>query len=572
MRNEAEDLDPSVACGEGPCAGPAGAPGLGAGPASTGPGSATITFTALRHALPGALIAVMVLVPFLDKAFTMDDHVFMFSAVHATVDPLHPTAFEMVWGDAPSRVALASGPVMAWLLIPSALAGGAEWAAHAVQLGMLLLAVLGTVALAIRLGVPPPFSIAAGIVLASTPTALAMAGTAMPDVPAMALGVFGLERLVAWRQERRAHQAVLAAILLGLAPMTRPHLVLLLGIGALLLVGDFLHASRWRIRPTQWLPLAAAPVLTIAIAFIVSDPHPTSRGMVAATAGVSSLGTLGPNAAAFAIHWVLTIPLAAAWMLLRPRSVVARWRAFAVFTGAAMLLVFGRRPGYAALAGIGATVLWDVVADGWKRRDPVQITLGLWLLAPLAVLPYAHFPSKYLLASVPAAAILVARELAVAQRLRARTVLAATCAAGLSLGVAILRADAVFAGVGRRAAAELIAPRVAEGQRVWFAGHWGFQWYAERAGGRPVTVTPPFPSKGDLVVVSLNSEPGREVLALLERMYPHATHLARVEELEPGGRAMDTSVGAGFFSQAWGYKPWAWGRNVVDRFDLRRLE
>ena len=540
--------------------------------ASPGPGTATITSTALRHALPGALIAALVLVPFLDKAFTVDDHVFMFSAVHATVDPLHPTAFDMVWGDAPSRVALASGPVMAWLLVPSALAGGAEWVAHAAQLLMLLLAVFGTVTLAIRLGVTPPFSIAAGILLASTPTALAMAGTAMPDVPAMALGVVGLERLVAWRQERRPHQAVLAAILLGLAPLTRPHLVLLLGIGAFLLVGDVLDASRWRVRPTLWLPLAAAPVLTIAIAFVVSDPHPASRGIVMATAGVSSFGTLAPNAAAFAIHWVLTVPLAVAWVLLRPRSVVARWRAFAVFTAAAMLLVFGRRPGYAALAGIGATVLWDVVADGWKRRDSVQLTLGLWLLAPLAVLPYPHFPSKYLLASVPAAAILVARELAAADRLRARAVLAVTCAAGLALGIAILRADAVFAGVGRRAAAELIAPQVAAGHRVWFVGHWGFQWYAERAGGRPVTITPPFPSKGDLVVVSLNSEPGREIPALLERMYPRTTHLARVEEFEPGGRAMDTSVRAGFFSQAWGYKPWAWGRGVVDRFDLRRLE
>ena len=258
-------------------------------------------------------------------------------------------------------------------------------------------------------------------------------------------------------------------------------------------------------------------------------------------------------------------------MLLRPRSVVARWRAFAVFTAAALLLVFERRPGYAVLAGIGATVLWDVVADGWKRRDSVQLTLGLWLLAPLAVLPYPHFPSKYLLASVPAAAILVARELAAADRLRAGSVLAATCAAGLALGIAFLRADAVFAGVGRRAAAELIAPQVAAGHRVGSPATGGSSG-TPSAPAAPITVTPPFPSKGDLVVVSLNSEPGREILALLERMYPRATHLARVEESEPGGRAMDTSVHAGFFSQAWGYKPWAWGRNVVDRFDLRRLE
>ncbi len=86
-----------------------------------------------------------------------------------------------------------------------------------------------------------------------------------------------------------------------------------------------------------------------------------------------------------------------------------------------------------------------------------------------------------------------------------------TTVAGCALGFAILRADAAFADVGRRAAAELIAPRIAAGERVWFLGRWGFQWYAERAGARPVTLTAPFPARGDEVVVataSARSSPG----------------------------------------------------------------
>ena len=64
-----------------------------------------------------------------------------------------------------------------------------------------------------------------------------------------------------------------------------------------------------------------------------------------------------------------------------------------------------------------------------------------------------------------------------------RPILALTTIAGVTLGIAILRADAAFAGLGRRAVAELIAPNVAAGHRVWFATNWGFQWYATRAGG-----------------------------------------------------------------------------------------
>jgi hypothetical protein len=151
-------------------------------------------------------------------------------------------------------------------------------------------------------------------------------------------------------------------------------------------------------------------------------------------------------------------------------------------------------------------------------------------------------------------------------------VLVVTCVLGVALGVAILRADAAFAGLGRRAAAELIAPQVAAGHRVWFAGHWGFQWYAEKAGGRILTLTPPFPLPGDLLVISTRSEPGGAILDMLANRYPRATHLGRIEDASPGGRLMSAEAGAGFFSNAWGYLPWGWGKEPLDTFDLWRIE
>jgi hypothetical protein len=90
----------------------------------------------LKSALPAILLATFVLVPFLDKPFTIDDTVFLFEARHTLTDPLHPTAFEMNWDRVPERVStiVPTGPVMAWLLVPSIIFGDAEWAAHAVQL------------------------------------------------------------------------------------------------------------------------------------------------------------------------------------------------------------------------------------------------------------------------------------------------------------------------------------------------------------------------------------------------------------------------------------------------------
>ncbi len=121
-----------------------------------------------------------------------------------------------------------------------------------------------------------------------------------------------------------------------------------------------------------------------------------------------------------------------------------------------------------------------------------------------------------------------------------------------------------------RGAAELIAPEVASGRNVWFAGHWGLQWYAEKAGARPLTITRPNPVRGDLVVSSLRSL--GSVSSERMRLFPQRKLLKTLVDDTPGGRVMDLSVGAGFFSNHWGYLPWAWGDKPIDQFDLWEIE
>ncbi len=527
----------------------------------------------LRLAAPAVLLAAAVLLPFLGKAFTIDDTIFLREAEHAAVEPLHPTAFESCGATsrseprppaAPSWPGCWCPPCCPWL--------PRRWPTSPSFL-MLALAVLGTVALSLRLGVAPAWAAAAGLLLAATPTALAMAGTAMPDVPAMALGVLGVERLLAWKQERRVHQAVLAAVLLGLAPLTRSHLILLLGVGALLLVDDFLKPSGWRsTRWTAFVPVGAALLVTASVLWLTWDHDPGSKGLVGATRGISALDNLAPNTVAFATNWALALPLALPWLLLRPMAILRRWWLLLLGIGAMYLLwssATASRSPNALAAGLGLAVLWDILADGWKRRDPIQVGLGLWLLLPLAPIPYPQLPPKLHLAAAPAAAILVVREMASRGRLHARLVLGATMAAGLALGVAILRADTAFAGLARRAVAELIVPQVAAGHRVWFVGHWGFQWYAENAGARIVTTTPPYPAPGDLLVGSRVTHSGVMVDPMLRRDFGF-TRLATLEDWTPGGRLI--TEGAGFFSNNSGYLPWTWGTGLLDAFDLYRVE
>jgi hypothetical protein len=524
---------------------------------------------ALRAALPAFVVVVAVLAPFHDRAFTIDDTFFLRGALHAATDPLHPSAYDIVWQDAPERVAPTGGLLQAWLLVPAVVSPSPESVAHLTELGFLCLAVLATVGLALRLGLATRWATVAGLLLATTPTALAMAGTAMADVPAMGLGAVGVERLVAWRQERKLHQAILAALALALAPLARPHSILFLGVGALFLLDDLFAPATWlRSGIARWLPLPAAVLLTAAILAVTWDTAPGAPGLFAVTSRLSSHSWMANNAVAFPTHWVLVFPLAVPWLALRPGSILRRW--WLLLGAVVALFALQMRSGGASLfisvaAGLGVAVLWDIVADGLARRDATQLVLGLWLLLPLAALPYSHFPAKFNLAAAPAAAILVARLLATVRLRRAGVVLGLTASLGIALGIAILRADSAFGELGRRAVAELIRPHVEAGRRVWFVGHWGFQWYAERAGARPVTVTPPFPEPGDLIAISRNSNKGLVVSKMILDGYV-LSPVARLEDSTPGGRVM--TEGAGFYSNRTGSLPWIWGREPIDAISV----
>jgi len=532
-------------------------------------------------AAPALVLSLVLLLPFLGKAFTVDDTVFMRAAQHALVDPLHPTAFDYVWRQSPERVSqhVPTGPVMPWLLVPAAAAGGDERVAHAIQLAMLSIGVLATVSLARRLGLAPGWCAAAGVLVVAMPAVLGMAGTAMPDVPAMALGVAGMERLAAWAEERRPSQGSAAAVLLALAGLTRSHALLLLPIGAAWVLGFGRDRPARGPRWSRYLPLAAAAVLVGLLTLATRDPAHGSGGMLRAASFYSSfaLDRLAGNAVAAPIHWALTMGLVLPMLCLRGGALARSRTAWAVLVGGVLLsaacLACVRRSSLALplAAGLGVLVLWDVLAQAVARRDAIQLALGLWLLLPLAALPYVHLPPKLLVVCAPAAALLVARELARTEGRMAWLVLSGTVAAGAALGVAIVRADAAMAEVGRRAAAELIAPRVAAGQRVWFIGHWGFQWYAEEAGGRHATITPPHPEPGDHLVVSAATARAEDALDMMRQLFPGMVPVEQVTDETPGGRIMNKRLNAGFYSNVSGYWPWVWGDGPVDvvvGFDL----
>jgi hypothetical protein len=162
--------------------------------------------------LPGILLAFVCLVPYLNKAYTIDDPLFLLEARQILKTPLQPMSFGFCWLDPQTCFQAGSlGPgstqgLMGYLLVPVILAGGAEWIAHLLQILLACLAVLSMVRLALRLGCNRVQAAFAGLMLVGIPPFLSMASTAMPDLAALTLGLTGIERLLAWKDEQRWHQ------------------------------------------------------------------------------------------------------------------------------------------------------------------------------------------------------------------------------------------------------------------------------------------------------------------------------------------------------------------------------
>lgn len=542
-------------------------------------------------ALPAVLLSALLLLPYLDKAFTIDDTLFLLQAQQALADPLHPTAFEVVWSDTVQRLSaiMPSGPVMAYLLMPAVARGGSEPIAHLIQLAVLCLGLLHTAVLALRLGCSRIQAAAAALLMASSPAVMGMAATAMPDIAAMSFGVLGIERFVAFLQSPRRGlrivHALIAAVALALAALSRSHAGLLLGVAGLFAVGDTLFDLRLSSLPSivlGWLrprrlqqlwpiPLAVA---FIGAALLVSrDPH-SGTGVVSSTRFFATISAWPRNFIGFLSALALTLPLSIPWAILRPHAVSQRalWMGAVLAVIGIALTVPAICLPVAPVVALSALCLADLIRSAWQRRDKTDLALTAWLFLSAPVLFYIHFAPKYPVPSAPAVCILICRLLlplrdphAAPPSQRGTRVALAAVAVGSLLSVLIVRTDAAFADLGRRAARELIAPQVQRGERVWFCGHWGFQWYAQKAGAHPMTRTPPLPQPGDLIAASLRAE-----CHLMPLVSKHQT-LASVSDSRFGGRIMALEAGAGFFSNGAGFYPFMFSTKPLDQIDLVRV-
>lgn len=526
-------------------------------------------------AVPGILLVLICLTPFLNKAFTIDDPCFLLEARQILHDPLQPMSFPICWSaqeicvNNTSSFGIGSAQaLMGYAMVPVILAGGAEWVAHTIQILLCCLAVFEMVRLAVWLGCSRLLAGAAGLLLAAIPPFLPMASTAMPDILALGLGLTGIERLFAWKAEGRWPQGVLSGIALGLAPFARPHWAMILGLASISLFDEFKFAAMRRQihRQTRlWAPILLGVCILVAVNLATRHRGPTVDHIQRLTEDAHPYR----NLFSYFLYLAVPIPITVVWLAAYWRKLPFLLTPVAAAAGlmVPMHLTGGLASQWALLAVLCVVpVVIYFLRVNWKSHDRTGLLLGFWMLSPLPAVAYVHFPIKYMVLALPAVVLIILRTLSsFYSATGARCVFAAIALAGTTYSCLILKADADLAENGRRAAKELIAPHVAAGEKVWYGGQWGFYWYAHEAGAEVSKPGVAAQHPGQLLVVGLmeNGDVTRD-------RFPKRVLVDRRQYNSPHGRTMGS--GAGLYSNLTGFALWVWNPGAKNVYELWRIQ
>jgi hypothetical protein len=280
-----------------------------------------------------------------------------------------------------------------------------------------------------------------------------------------------------------------------------------------------------------------------------------------------SLHSVLPNLMVFPLYCAFPFQIGFIWVSLKGKAIRRRLLYVITVFGIALQLVTRSLPQTILLCLIivGGIAVLELAQSAVRSRNWVYLTCAIWLLVPLAALPYFQFPPKYLIASAPGAAILISYLLCSSPRAFQYKILLTATGLSLAASVLILRADVRYAEMARQAALELIAPRVQKGEQVWFTGEWGIYWYAQRAGARVYVPGVSKPDAGDLLVVGQ-----RESRNGVLESFPSRSLVQEKIFSWNGGRVMSEKDMAGLYTT--GRLAWTWGSGEVNRYQVWRLE
>ena len=523
-------------------------------------------------------LTVAALAPFLNKAFHIDDPLFLWIAQQIAKHPLDPYGFAVNWSTTlePVWKVMQNPPLCSYYLAATGpIAGWKELPLHAAFLIWPILSVLGTFAIARRF-CRQPFT--AALLTLFTPVFLVSATNVMCDLMLLALWLWCIEFWIAGLERPSWLLMTTSALLAAAAPLTKYFGISLVPLLAIYtLIRDRRRAS--------YLTLLLIPIAALVVFELITKANYgagmftgaiyLSREMasfwppwfgqlligLAYTGGclISAIFFRFPRQWKF---WLIVIISAGVFLLL-----------FQFFVPLGEVLALGQNTELVRVEGglfaaIGAGALALAVADLIEHRDGPSFLFFCWVFGTFGFATFCNWSitGRTILPMAPAVAILLVRswEKSSAPASMLRRCLVILAAAAVSL--IITAADYRQAESARDAAREFQKRFQAAPGTTWFESHWGFQYYMQQWGAKPVNAADSEVASNDVLVFPSNSS---AVIPLPLEWFspPETVEFPTLPFISTHGRG----TGAAFYSSAHGAIPWAIDRVAPEVYYVMRF-
>jgi 4-amino-4-deoxy-L-arabinose transferase-like glycosyltransferase len=521
---------------------------------------------------PVMILTAALVLPYLDKAYHVDDTLFVKVAQQVRKHPLHPFRMEYNWaGEPESFWYVTANPPMGGYLIAavSLFTGFREWSTHLAFAVMAVACSWLMFQLACRMCSHPTLVVACVVV---TPTFLVSACNVMADIPLLFFWLAAVWFAMRFVEDGRTGSIWLCGVAASAAVMTKYFGAALVPLLAVYCLST--ASGRRRHTVALLLPVAVLAAWGMYSMREFGYFHP----LYAAKYSVEYKGMLGSGVLRPAFYTVTFLGGGIVWPIALLPTLIFQSRSRWSAVGQVLVLALAvgvmtayeyrfpvelrrenRAPEWVFVAMLLAGGMAIVaVLQGWAAKfDRTGTLLGLWFVGTIAFCVFFNWTvnERIILPAVFPVAVLAMRWF---ESLKTSRVAVAWTAACLipTMGIALLvaAADYDFAAAGRSFAQTTVRRLLKEGSRIYFAGHWGFQYYMEQEGALALNHKKALVRPGDLVV------------------YPtfHTTQTAapvgwsRIElDTEDrfadtyGVQTMNTNSGAGFYSTVFGNVPYA---------------
>jgi len=555
---------------------------------TTGAGE-IMTINRRRDILIVMAVIIALLLPFSGKAFHIDDTLFVWAARHLTQKTFPFYWFNINWYgyDMPMFQVMKNPPLTSYFIAVTApLVGWSERALHFVFLLPAVSLGVAIYLIAERFTRLPLIATLAGII---TPVFLVSGTTVMSDVLMLDLWCWAVYLWIIGIEKKQLYLMLLAGAFIVLATLTKYFAMSLIP-----LLGAYSLYKRDRL--LLWLPgLILASVLLAGYQLLTKEVY--GRGLLLDAATYAA--NIGPTLVGNKLEKVFTgldyaggclVTVLFYGAFIWKKKTLVFWGLlfiicipFIAHTAALQKLIYYSKEGnvdwgYMAqvslfvVAGLSLIVL--AVSDFIITREAGSLLLLLWILGTFTFAAFINWTNngRSNLPMLPAAGILIAR--ALERRYRGNGLfkswrLLIPLAPALVLALFVSYADYAFANSARDVAVELNQKYISRGERVWYQGHWGFQYYMDSFGARPFDRNAPRLEEGDIVVRSYNNS---NISNMPEKLF-NITLIEVIDRpLPPYISVMSFRPrAAGFYSSVFGAIPYALGHTGTDRYGVMRL-